>query len=278
MNSLVNGEARDSLPLADRGLSYGDGLFETVFIKNGRPRFWPKHLQRLQNGCAALGIAPPAAVTLRQEIAQLFADGGDGVLKIIVTRGSGGRGYYSDTSLAPTRILTRHTLPAYPTAYWQDGIAARLCQTSLSCQPRLAGIKHLNRLEQVLARREWADGPWVEGLMLDAAGRVIEGIMSNVFLVQGEQISTPNLDRCGVQGIMRGQVLEMLSAAGRPVRIRAVAQEELWTADELFVTNSLIGIWPVKSLDARQVYRTTVVKTLQRMLGQVLQHNDESVV
>lgn len=250
---LINGIPGDSIAISDRGLHYGDGLFETLAVRDGVCEFWDRHMQRLKAGCERLRIAPPDATQLAAEARQLIHDNERCVLKIIVTRGSGGRGYSIPETAQPTRILLRGDWPDYPAANAEQGVRVRLCTQRLGINPSLAGLKHLNRLEQVLARMEW-DEPGItegitEGLLRDHTGRVIEGTYSNIFLVRQGRLVTPLLDLCGVAGVMRDVVVELATTAGIDCTERAVSLDELYAAEELFLTNSLIGIWPIYELD-----------------------------
>mgnify|MGYP000152111250 CR=1 FL=1 len=176
----------------------------------------------------------------------------DGALKIIVTRGSGGRGYRPDPAARSRRILHWFPAPAHPPSWSSEGVCTRFCTTTLGRNPRLAGIKHLNRLEQVLARAEWEDPAIAEGLMLDSEGLVIEGTMSNIFVEREGRLLTPRLDRAGVEGVVRALVLEQARAQGIVCEERDLAPQDLLEADALFLSNSLIGIWPVRRLEARR--------------------------
>ena len=169
------------------------------------------------------------------------------MLKIIITRGISGRGYTTDAGVAPTRVLSVTSWPDYPGSYARDGIVTPFCRMTLGRNPALAGIKHLNRLEQVLARIELGN-TFPEGLMRDDAGHVIEGTMSNLFVVAHGEVRTPDLRDCGVAGVMRETVLNELKALGLPHRVVPVTTKELLQADEVFVTNSLIGLWPVRKI------------------------------
>ncbi|MBI5463182.1 MAG: aminodeoxychorismate lyase [Gammaproteobacteria bacterium] len=249
IHCLINGEPGDTLAISDRGLHYGDGLFETLAVRDGVCEFWDRHMQRLHAGCERLCIAPPEFAQLAAEARQLTHSIERGVLKIIVTRGSGGRGYRVPDTAHPTRILLRSDWPTYPRDNAEQGVRVRLCTQRLGTNPTLAGLKHLNRLEQVLARLEWDDPTIAEGLLQDHTGHVIEGTFTNVFLVQHGKIVTPALDRCGVAGIMRAVVMELATAAGIDCTERAVTLDELVAAEELFLTNSLIGIWPIQELE-----------------------------
>ncbi len=245
---LVNGVPGASFDANDRGLHYGDGLFETIAVHGGAPALWDRHMQRLLLGCERLGIAPIDAAQLRRESLQLCEGVAEGVLKIIITRGSGGRGYRAPPSGAtqPTRLVALYAWPEYPPAFWVEGVAVRLCSTRLGSNPALAGIKHLNRLEQVLARSEWEDPAIPEGLMLDGEGHVIEGTMSNLFIVRNGRLLTPDLSRCGVAGVMRGCILDGVRDTGIPAEITQITLDDVKSSDEVFLCNSLIGVWPVK--------------------------------
>ena len=248
---LINGAADDRLDALDRGLQYGDGLFETLRIHAGLPLLWEAHLARLTQGCERLGIPTPEAERLREEAERLCAGVADGVLKIIVTRGSGGRGYRPPGRPRPTRLLAVYPYPDYPADNRSRGVEVRLCETRLGLNPALAGLKHLNRLEQVLGRAEWNDTTIAEGLMRDIEGNIIEGTMSNVFVVQAGRLRTPGLSRCGVAGVMRARVLAEAATLGIPSEECRLGVADLETADELFLTNSVIGIWPVRRFAGR---------------------------
>lgn len=244
---LVNGVAQDTIAVADRGLQYGDGLFETMKVVNGQAEFLQQHLSRLQAGCQRLAISGLDRVLLEEEVARC-CDGQDiAVLKIIITRGVGGRGYRSTGMSTPTRILRLSEAPNYKEQ--QQGIHVRMCVQRLSINPALAGIKHLNRLEQVLARREWDDASIFEGLMQNIDGHVIEGVMSNLFIVSQGCLITPDLTRSGVCGILRAVVLHMAARLNIEVSIKNVSLAEILAADEVFMCNSLMGIVPVTAID-----------------------------
>lgn len=247
--SLINGKPGSGVDVLDRGLQYGDGLFETMAVKQGRPQLWERHMERLLGGCRRLRLPAPDASLLRTEADALCAGAARAVLKIVLTRGPGTRGYRIDPGGTGTRILMLSAAADYPVHYYRDGVAVRLCTTRLACNPALAGIKHLNRLEQVLARAEWVDADIAEGLMCDARGRVIEGIMSNLFIVRAGILATPWLGECGVAGVMQGSILEWARASGLPVQERPLTPADIKGADEAFLSNSLIGVWPVRRLD-----------------------------
>jgi len=260
---LINGHPSQQIPADDRGFQYGDGLFETALLVNGRVRFLDDHCQRLFTGCARLGIRPPDQETLRREIAQVSAEADRGVLKIIVTRGAGGRGYRPTAGMASNRVVALHPFNPVP----QAALRLRWCDIRLGRNARLAGIKHLNRLEQVLAQSEWPEGEADEGLMLDTEGEVVCATSANVFVVRDSTLLTPDLRFCGVQGVMRAQVIK----AAAKLKL-AVGEEPLWphdleTASEVFITNAVRGIRSVASLDSLQWSETGVATRLANALS-----------
>ena len=266
MTTLVNGLETQSLPVADRGLQYGDGLFETIALLNGKPLLWGRHLQRLAEGCQRLGLALPDRELLRQEMDRIAGTEIRAVAKIILTRGASSRGYRPEQAGSVTRILQRLAWPALPEGATRNGVAVRWCAMRLSRQPRLAGLKHLNRLEQVLARAEWQDEV-AEGLMRDSDGLVIEGTKTNLFLVHTDgTLVTPDLSQSGVAGVMRAQILDSVAALGLVCRVESVTVGMLESAQELFLTNSLIGLWPIRQLEARHYVVGPVSKKIQTAL------------
>lgn len=244
MHSWVDGQPADSVPLKDRGLAYGDGLFETIAVKAGQPVLLDRHLQRLDEGCRRLALTVDQALICHELLAYAAALG-DGVLKLILTRGDSLRGYGINPGAPARRILQGSPPATYPEAHGSSGVRLFPCATRLSEQPLLAGLKHLNRLEQVLARAEWQDADHAEGLMLDMSGRVIEGVFSNLFLVHAGQLLTADLSRCGVAGVMRAELLSRAEALGIATIVADISLAQLQQADEVFVCNSVYGIWPV---------------------------------
>ena len=197
----------------------------------------------------------------RAEISQLCENAGDAVLKIIITRGTGGRGYRQPENIKPTRMLSLHPFPDYPQSYYTDGIVARICNTRLGLNPTLAGMKHLNRLEQILARAEWQDNLIHEGIMLDFNGRVIEGTMTNLFYAKNSELFTSSLNLCGIAGILRGWVFEKMRVMEHDFFV-----ENLFEADEIFVCNSIMGICGVQQIEQQHFSIGDITKKLQFML------------
>ena len=249
MNTWINGREASRIDARDRGLQYGDGVFETLRIRRGRVRLLEYHLERLAQGCQRLGIAGPSSRLLRREINSIAGRRREGVLKLIVTRGAGRRGYGPTGRERCTRILTVHPLPHGLTRQGATPARLRLCTTRLGLNPRLAGLKTLNRLESVLARGEWNDARIWEGLMRDVDDNVVCGTMSNLFLRRGSNLMTPVLDRCGVAGVMRRWI--MATAADLQLRVteRRIRWQDLSDAEEVFMSNAVIGVKSVGAIE-----------------------------
>lgn len=274
MDSLVNGVPADSVSVHDRGLAYGDGVFETIPLRKGEPLLLEAHMARLQAGCRKLGIPVPDAQECRSEIASLCA-GRTGIAKLIITRGSSARGYAVQHDVRPNRLLLFTKWHGYPFGYCTEGIQLGICQTRVSTQELLAGIKHLNRLENVLAAQELTGGPMQEGIMLDHDDRIIECTRSNIFFIKNGQIHTPALERCGINGIMRNHILQLARDNGLHVSIRDIGLDEAARMDEAFVCNSLIGVWPVARLNDKISFRINMTLTIR---GWTLEHTLEQGV
>ena len=245
---LVNGQLTDSVNALDRGLAYGDGVFRTLRTQAARPLWWRDHYAKLATDCAALMLACPDEAELRAEVCQA-AEAGEGVVKIILTRGTGARGYAPPLGRAVTRIVLSAPLPAHAQAGAPDAIAARWCTLRLARQPRLAGVKHLNRLENVLARAEWDDPAIFEGLLCDDLGAVIGGVSSNLLIMKRGELFTPELAECGVAGVTRTRLLHAAVRLGIPTHIGRLLPDAILAADEVMICNSVIGVRRVASLD-----------------------------
>ncbi len=272
---LINGQSAEHISVLDRGFQYGDGLFETLRVSAGRPRHWAQHMARLSAGCQMLRIRMPEPALLLSEAMSLCAGEAGAVLKIIITRGTGKRGYAPPAQAAATRVLSLSPAVVFPQTHYRDGVSVRVCDTRLAGNPALAGIKHLNRLEQVLARAEWPEGrentQVAEGLMLDNNNNVIEGTMSNLFCVQegegGPVLKTPLLTHCGVKGITRENIINAAAAAGISVQETTLGLADLYRSQELFLCNTLMGIWPVRQLEEQYF----PVGPMTRQLSQALE-------
>jgi len=267
----VNGRAAAKVSVLERGLHYGDGLFETVACVGGQPRFLGRHLRRLGAGCARLGLGPTDLAALADDVRALAREAPRAIIKVLLTRGPAlERGYSVSGRERPTRILLRYAWPEEDPALAQEGVRVRIAGMRLGENPALAGLKHCNRLEQVLARREWADPGILEALMFSSSGALISGTMTNVFLVQDAKLHTPRVDRCGVAGVMREVVLETAAAAGIPAGECVLEAADLARAQELFLTNALIGIRPVRELPGASRAPGPVTRELQARLAPLL--------
>jgi len=261
--ALLNGRSTGEVPVVDRGLAYGDGLFETIKVIDGCAQFLTEHLARLSRDCLRLAMQLDLT-NLRTEIAQILVAADSGVLKLIITRDATTRGYQASPGAAAQRLLIffpQHFPPLDPLP---SGIQVRLCRQHLAEQPSLAGMKHLNRLEQVMARSEWSDPNIAEGLMMDRCSRLIEGVASNLFLVRAGTVYTPRLHRCGVAGVVRDLVLHKMASDCAPVFETDLMLDDLVAADEVFLSNSLIGIMPVLKIDCLHKMRGDVTIAFQQ--------------
>ena len=251
-----DGRPCDSIAADDRGLQYGDGLFETVAVRAGEPRLWEYHVDRLQTGAERLTIAVPGRAALRAgldaALERTRIDTDRCVAKILLTGGRGPRGYRRPEGTPPTLLTGVADAGSLPDACYRDGVETLLCNTRLALQPQLAGMKTLNRLEQVLARNEWRDERIVEGLTLDTAGRLICGTMSNVFLITGQELVTPAITRCGVSGVMRRHLLTLLDRAGVRFSVRDVPLQDLRACDGVCICNSQFGMLHVRRCGRQQ--------------------------
>jgi 4-amino-4-deoxychorismate lyase len=248
---VVDGVHTEVVRALDRGLMYGDGVFRTLRMEQGRAVTWSQHYAKLGADCARLQIECPARATIDVSIAQIAAAQPQCVLKIVVTRGPGTRGYRPPAETRPTLIVASSPLPQYPQRYYSHGVKARICATRAGVQPRLAGVKSLNRLDNVLARMEWDDPEIAEGLMLDPQGNLIGGTMTNVFCVRDGVLCTPALESCGVAGVQRDRIIAHAIRETISCEVKTLSLSEALNADELFVCNSVIGVWSLAQIDTR---------------------------
>lgn len=266
--TAVNGLESDSVSVLERGLHYGDGVFETIACRGGRACHLSLHLARLRSGCTRLGIPFGRCEDLRREIEALAAPAPRAIVKVLVTRGPAlERGYRAAGTEEATRVTLRYRWPEEDPAAAHVGVRVRIAALRLAENPLLAGLKHLNRLEQVLARREWSDPAIAEALMFNVSGHLISGVMSNVFLVQGERLRTPRVDRSGVAGIMREVVMREARRSGVALEETLLTADDLKEATEVFLTSSLTGIRPVGALEGRAWTPGPVTRALQERIA-----------
>jgi 4-amino-4-deoxychorismate lyase len=266
---LVNGSLNQTISPFDRGFAYGDGVFRTLKIVRGLPEHWPQHYQKLVADCAAIGIVCPSAELLMSDFVQLFTPDEIAVAKIIITRGEGERGYAPPKVTMPMRVVTKSAAPNYADTNHLEGVSLHVCETRLTAQPKLAGIKHLNRLENVIARMEWQDEAIFDGLLLDQQDNVIECTMSNVFARFENTLITPDLTQCGVAGITRQQIISHAKLLDLTVKVEKLPLTRLLQADEVIICNSLYGAFQVT-----KVAKTTwAPQTLASHIRNLLVHD-----
>ena len=266
-NYVINGGFEHRLSPLDRGFSYGDGVFRTLKVLSGQPMEWALHYQKLLGDCSALGIVCPSAELLQSDLGLLFGEADSGVAKIVITRGEGERGYAPPAVTSPTRVVLKSPLPTYPSQHFDEGVKLYACNTRVSHQPLLAGVKHLNRLENVLARSEWQDPECVDGVMLDADGYVVECTSANLFIRAKHTLITPALTRCGVAGVTRQRVLDFAPVLSLSPVVKPVTLDELLQADEVMICNSLYGAWQVRAFQQQRWPAGRLAVDVRRLLS-----------
>ena len=254
IRTLINGIAAEYLAADDRSIQFGDGLFETMLVRDGRVIQLAEHLDRLLVSAQRLSISMPQRRVFIDDIDKLIDEAGSacGVIKLIVTRGRSSRGYQYDRQAGSNRLVRFSAIQRqYSSILSAELLRGDLCfcNTPASVNTALAGIKHLNRLDNVLARNEFAADRYIDGLMSDVDGHVIEGSMSNLFAIRDRVLYTPDLGRAGVDGVMRNTVLELAGQAGIEYSVCTLTRPELEQMDCLFITNSLIGMKAVDNLE-----------------------------
>jgi 4-amino-4-deoxychorismate lyase len=265
---LINGDFTQRISPLDRGFAYGDGVFRTMLMRNGQTDNWPLHYQKLVADCAVIGIVCPSADLLISDMQQLFlvTENQPEVAKIIITRGEGARGYAPPAITNPTRAIIKSAMPKYAPDIFLKGVDLHLCETRLPQQSKLAGIKHLNRLENVLARMEWNDENLFDGLMLDQQSNVIECTMSNVFARFDDVLITPDLSACGVAGITRQRIIWLASTLSLKIEIKPLPFAKMALADEVIICNSLYGALAVKKIDHKKFPLQNLAKSIRDAL------------
>ncbi|OTA19666.1 aminodeoxychorismate lyase [Xenorhabdus beddingii] len=252
MTYWINGHQSDHLPVNDRAVQFGDGCFTTIRVEQAQPALLPFHIKRLQKGVEKLFMPAPDWTQLEHHIKQVVQGCGSGVLKVILSRGAGGRGYGIDDAIEPTKILSLSSYPEQYTALRQNGAALVLSPVSMGINPYLAGIKHLNRLEQVLIKRFIAHAKADEALVLDSDGLLVECCTANLFWRKGKNVYTPDLSQCGVEGVMRQKIIELLTDSDYNLSCVMRYPEALAHADEVIICNSLMPVIPVNQIQAHK--------------------------
>lgn len=269
---LINGDFNQAISPLDRGFAYGDGVFRTMVIRSGLPVNWPLHYQKLVADCAAIGIVCPSAELLMSDFLQLFSiedvdSEKQEVAKIMITRGEGERGYKPPAVTTPTRVIIKSAMPLYAKESYAGGVQLHVCNTRLSSQVKLAGVKHLNRLENILARMEWRDEDIFDGVLLDQQGGVIECTMSNIFARFDKVLVTPDLSECGVAGITRQRICDVSSALNLTAEVAPLSLSRMLQADELIICNSLYGAFQVSKIGDTTWVQQALAKTFRNLLS-----------
>lgn len=264
---IVNGRLDAQVSPLDRGFSYGDGVFRTMRMTAGSVASWPIHYSKLVEDCNRIDIVCPSSDLLHADIQRLNDDEvADAVIKIVVTRGEGTRGYALPALAQPNRVVIKSAYPQYPASNFSQGVSLHLCQLRLGHQPQLAGIKHLNRLENILARMEWNSSAYADGVLQDIDGNVIECTAANLFIRSGNDLVTPDLAMCGVAGITRQRILQLSEPLGLNVHIGRISMADMMSADEILICNSLYGAWQVIDFNQRQWLGQPLASTIRELL------------
>lgn len=271
---LINNKFTEKLSIMDRGFSYGDGFFETMIWENLggnvkpilKVQYWERHIQRIKDGCKLMQIQfPDYSILLNQRnkiLVRSFNSGmKSGILKLIITRGLGGRGYKFESNMKSTLAFLSFKKTKQPEIFYKRGIDLTYCKTKLSVNDRLSGLKHLNRLDSVLARSEW-DDEYFDGVFLDIDDNLIEGTMTNIFFIKKDILITPPIVGAGISGIIRKVVMENAKLFFKKILVKKINKKFIDDFDQMFVTNSVIKVLPVRSLNKKKFKICENVKNL----------------
>ncbi len=264
---LVNGSFDQAISPLDRGFAYGDGVFRTMVMRNSLPDNWPQHYQKLVADCAVIGIVCPSAELLMSDLQQLFAIDEIAVAKIVITRGEGARGYAPPAITTPTRAVIKSPMPQYSMNHLVNGVNLHVCNIQMAHQPKLAGIKHLNRLENIMARMEWHEDNIFDGILLDQQDSVIECTMSNIFARFNHTLITPDLRFCGVAGITRQRIIGLAAMLKLNIEVKKISLDALLQADEILICNSLYGAFQVSKIGDATLPQHGLAKTIRSALN-----------
>lgn len=263
----INGVESDSVSVSDRAFQYGDGCFTTVLVEEGSPRLWPQHLKRLQNTLLKLNIAAPDWSPISRTVMSLAQNYPEkGVIKILISRGAGGRGY-SPAGCQQTQVMiSDFAWPAHYETWQQEGIELGVCQQRLGLVPMLAGLKHLNRLEQVMLKQEIEANGWLDAVVLDIHDHITETCASNIFWRHGQILYTPELSQAGVHGLMRAHVCELAKELGYCLEFVKSPLDALLCADEVFITNALMALVPVTKIQSETYDERSASEAIMKRL------------
>ncbi|NOH70952.1 aminodeoxychorismate lyase [Vibrio pectenicida] len=263
----VNGQATDMISLRDRSFQYGDGCFTTMLVKDSQVQHWDKHKARMQSCLELLGITPPNWQQVESWLRKaIIADAKSG-LKLHISRGEGGRGYSPNHVMSPSITINAFNYPIHYERWLIDGIRLGICTLRLGLNPLLAGHKHNNRLEQVLLKAEMDKEGLPDGVVLDINDNVIETTSANIFWVKEDVIYTPDLSNAGVKGVMQRVIIDFAAKNKIDVKTGQYSLEELFNADEVFVSNSLLGVAQVDFIGKQAYDKGPITKQIQEMVN-----------
>ncbi|QLK46484.1 aminodeoxychorismate lyase [Vibrio owensii] len=244
----VNGLPQTHISLGDRSFQYGDGCFTTIKTKKGELEHWQAHVERMEACLKTLHIPFPDWSQVFDWAMKAVLNDELAGIKIHISRGTGGRGYSPSGIEGPVVTISNFAFPSHYSSWQENGVPLGVCRTYLGIQPLLAGHKHNNRIEQVLAKAEIEGTEFTDAVTLNVQNHVIETTMANLFWVKDKKVYTPDLSLSGVAGVMRRKVLEFLQTNGYPVQVATFELSDLLNADEVWMCNALLGVAPVSGI------------------------------
>ncbi|MFM2663944.1 aminodeoxychorismate lyase [Vibrio mediterranei] len=263
-----DGNQVDYVSVTDRSFQYGDGCFTTILTKSGKLQLWDQHVKRMERALLRLKMAPVDWQQMKAELERVVSRKALAGIKIHVSRGEGGRGYSPSVNRGPLITLSQFDFPVGYIELRQLGLELSLCDVALGLNPLLAGLKHNNRLEQILAKEQVEHSDRLDGIVLDINGNVIETTMANIFWFKDGVLHTPSLDMAGVEGVMREEVLRVANQDELPILIDSFKLNTLMSADEIFVSNCILGVAPVTKIQDAQFPIGNMTRRIQEKLGQ----------
>lgn len=264
----VNGREAETISLHDRSFQYGDGCFTTMLVQGEQVQYWDRHKERMQSCMELLGISLPNWHQVEDWIRDASTGKAEAGIKLHISRGEGGRGYSPNKVKGPNVIISTFDFPTHYTKWMTEGVKLGVCSQRLGHNPMLAGHKHNNRLEQVLLKSEMDSKGFSDGIVLDIKANVIETTMANVFWVNQGVVYTPDLTNAGVKGVMQRVIIDSAAKKGIEVSVGDYSLKELYAAEEVFISNSLLRIAPVKAVGPQSYAKGSVTKTIQEMINQ----------
>jgi len=256
---LINGAQQSKISIFNRNIQFGDGLFETCVVENKKILFWVNHFARLNRGCEQLKISKVSESVWLSDVKKALSlcSYDRCVVKLILSRGESLRGYGFKDDIKPVRAVIVSELQKVTL---NNSFCLEYCQSGYDSNPKLAGIKHCNRLEQVLARAGLKSD---EGIMLDENHNVISVTQGNIYAIHGNTLITPKLDKCGVEGTRRAVILDLAKLLGIKVKVDTLSVKELGQADEVFISNSIIGIQSISKIDGISFGESPITKKIK---------------